>query len=312
MEFRQDVHLGMTRALTPPLGNGGGCCKTVADVRELSRSLAGAIVLGSITREARLGNAGDVWWVGQGAALNSLGMPNGGSNYLKRHLREMVEIAHDAGKALVVNVAGFHPKEYAELTAQALELGADAVEENLGCPNILDDGERKPIFAFDLEAIDEIISLIERQAGASAPIWLKVSPHSDPSLLRKSADVIARHEAVKAVTAINTFPNAYGLDDAGRPVISAGLAGLSGRALKHIGLGQIKQWREWLPDRIRLIAVGGISSGTDVRDYGRAGAEAFQVTTELLKRGQLDPQPFEQIALEFDALDTLPSAPSKS
>ncbi|HEY6292399.1 MAG TPA: dihydroorotate dehydrogenase [Terriglobia bacterium] len=306
MEFQPDVHLGMTRAATPPLFNGGGCCKTVADVRELARSLAGAVLLGSITKEPRLGNAGDVWWVGDVAALNSLGMPNGGAAYLKQHLREMVAIAHGAGKALVVNVAGFQAQEYAELTALALEQGADAVEENLGCPNIVEDGGRKPIFSFDLAAIDEIVSLIEREVGTSAPIWIKVSPHSDPDLLRRSAAVIARREVVKAVTAINTFPNAYGLDDSGKAVISCGLAGLSGRALKHIGLGQVRQWRESLPDRIRLIAAGGISSGADIRDYSRAGAGAFQMTTELLKRGHLDPQPFERIALEFDALAVLP------
>src|SRR5581483_776377 len=104
MDFREDVFLGMKHPLSPPLMNGGGCCKTVEQVKELSRSLAGGILIGSFTKEERSGNPGDVWWVGQGAALNSLGMPNGGKQYLINHLAEMVAIAHDAGKALIVNV----------------------------------------------------------------------------------------------------------------------------------------------------------------------------------------------------------------
>jgi dihydroorotate dehydrogenase (fumarate) len=104
---------------------------------------------------------------------------------------------------------------------------------------------------------------------------------------------------VKAVTAINTFPNAYGLNDKGKSIISVGFAGLSGRALKHIGLGQIKQWHDALQGKIGLIAVGGISTGRDIEEYRVLGADAFQMTTELLKGGDLDPRPFERIATEY-------------
>jgi dihydroorotate dehydrogenase (fumarate) len=302
MEFRQDVRLGMARPIVPPLLNGGGCCKTIVDVRELSSCLAGAVLVGSITMEPRLGNEGEVWWVGQGAALNSLGMPNGGIGYLKESLPQMVEIAHDAGKALVVNVAGLRTEEYAVLAGVALEHGADAVEANLGCPNVLEDGRRKSIFSFDLAAIDEILARIQQEAGKSAPVWLKVSPYSDSGLLGKAAQIIAGYDVVKAVTAVNTFPNAYGFDESGRSAIGVGLAGLSGRALKHIGLGQVKQWRESLPGRVSLLGVGGISTGADIRDYGSVGADAFQVTTELLKHGRLETQAFERMALQYDAL----------
>src|SRR5258708_12087444 len=98
MEFRQDVQLGLGRSLSPPLMNGGGCCKTVENVRELSRSLAGAVVLGSITKEERSGNPGNVWWVGADAALNSLGMPNGRSQFPNARLRQTMDLPHHARK----------------------------------------------------------------------------------------------------------------------------------------------------------------------------------------------------------------------
>lgn len=302
MEFRKDVHLGIVARLPldPPLMNGGGCCKTVDHVRLLSRSLAGAIVVGSFTKEERSGNPGNVWWVGNDAALNSLGMPNGGSQYLKNNLKEMVDIANDAGKALVVNVAGFAPEEYALLTALALEEGADAVEINLGCPNVVKtDGSRKPIASFNLEVMEEIVTLVEQEVGGTSPIWVKVSPYSDPELLKGAATVLLRHQVVKTITAINTFPSAYGLDSKGKPVITVGFAGLSGRVLKYVGLGQIKQWHDLLQGKIGLIAVGGISTGQDIDDYQTLGADGFQITTELLKSGDLNPVAFERVAAEY-------------
>ncbi len=300
MEFREDVFLGMKHPLSPPLMNGGGCCKTVEHVKELSRSLAGAILVGSITKEERSGNPGDVWWVGNGAALNSLGMPNGGKQYLIGHLAEMVTIAHDAGKMLVVNVAGFNTLEYCELTETCLNLGADAVELNLGCPNVVVGSGRKPIASLNLDVMGDILFRINVIVGKDALIWVKVSPYSDPGLLADAAGIVRGFPAIKAVTAINTFPSAYGLNEKGKSVIGVGLAGLSGRALKHIGLGQIKQWHDALDGSdVHLIAVGGISTGRDIEEYQLLGADAFQMTTELLKGGDLDPRPFERVAAEY-------------
>jgi dihydroorotate dehydrogenase (fumarate) len=300
MEFRDDVLLGTKRLFSPALMNGGGCCKTIEQVQELSGSLAGGIIVGSITKEERTGNPGDVWWVGDGVALNSLSMPNGGKQYLVNHLPEMLTIAHDAGKVLIVNVVGFDLFEYCELTEICLKLGADAVELNLGCPNVVVGSHRKPIVSFNLDLMADILFRIDAICGVDAHIWVKVSPYSDPGLLANAAGIVKGFPVIKAVTVINTFPNAYGLSESGKSLITVGLAGLSGRALKHIGLGQVKQWHDALfGSRVSLIAVGGISAGVDIADYQAVGADAFQMTTELLKRGTLDPSPFERVASEY-------------
>jgi dihydroorotate dehydrogenase (fumarate) len=300
MEFREDVYLGTKIQISPPLMNGGGCCKTIEHVKELSQSLAGAVLVGSITMEERSGNTGEIFWAGEDVALNSLGMPNGGMAYLHRHLAEMVDIVHKAKKALIVNVAGFNADEYASLAREAFRLGADAVELNLGCPNVVkDDGSRKPIPSFDLKVMSDILCAVEFVVGNDAPVWVKVSPYSDPGLLKEVAAVFLHYPVVKAVTAINTFPNAYGLKGNGKPIIDVGFAGLSGPALKHIGLGQIKQWHDALRWRVNIIAAGGICTGRDIADYQALGADAFQITTELLKSGDLNAHPFERVAAEY-------------
>ena len=306
MEFREDVSLGMKHPLSLPLMSGGGCCRTIEEVRTLSWSIAVAIVIGSFTKEQRDGNPGDVWWVDNGVALNSLGMPNGGKQYLVDHLAEMVTVAHDAGKALIVSIAGSNTLEYCELTETCLKHDVDAIELNLGCPNIVVGSGRKPIASLDMAAMGDILFRINVLFKNTVPFWVKVSPYSDPELLKYAAGMIRGYSAVKAVTAINTFPNAYGLGENGKSVITVGLADLSGHALKYIGLGQIRQWHDALRDEtigfnqgVKIIAVGGISTGSDVYNYGMLGASAFQMTTALLKGGKLDPRPLERVISEY-------------
>ncbi|MCZ6778667.1 MAG: hypothetical protein O7F16_06830 [Acidobacteria bacterium] len=106
---------------------------------------------------------------------------------------------------------------------------------------------------------------------------------------------------VKVVVSINTFPNALSFDPKGKPTISPadGLSGLAGQAVKPIALGQIKQLRALLPERIRLVGVGGIQSGQDIIDFKRAGADAVQVVTALLNKG---PNIFSTMLEEYVAL----------
>ncbi|MDO8689551.1 MAG: hypothetical protein Q7R39_06000, partial [Dehalococcoidia bacterium] len=243
-------------------------------------------------------------------SLNSLGMPNPGAAYYEKHLPAMAALAHDADKPLLVSVAGFTPHEYGELAAVAFDGGADAVELNLGCPNVWQVEQQKPIFDFDPSTsgvtypagatterqkpiacfdpplVAEILRCVESRVGSEARVAVKISPFSDPFALGEVAGVIAHYEWVKAVTTTNTFPNAFAYDDAGQPMISpgGGLAGLGGPALKPIGLGQVRQLRSLLPERIQIIGVGGVSHGRDVREYLRAGAAAVQIATAYLER----------------------------
>ena len=301
MEFK-DIFLGLKNPLKPPLMNGGGCVKTVEHVKEMSRSSTGAIIAGSFTVDARDGNSGDVWWYENGVGLNSLGMPNGGGAYLFGNLKEMVTIAHDHGKALVVNIAGFTPDEYGHLAALCCLRGVDAVELNLGCPNIVKEGGgRKPIASYNVEFTHGVLIEVSMVVKNEFPVWVKFSPIFDSQLLLEQARIVSSYPMVKAVTAINTVPNAYATDCRGKSHITLGLAGLSGAPLKHIGLGQVLQWKNLLPD-MPIIAVGGIKSGRDIADYAIVGADAFQMTTHLLRKGKLDPQAIESVLLEYDEL----------
>ena len=271
--------------LEHPIMNAAGTCKSLEDVEKLARSASAAIMVGSITAEPRPGNTGDVLWIGIIFSLNSLGLPNRGAPYYKKALPEMAAIAHGSGKPLFVSVAGFSPQEYADLTELALNGGADLVELNLGCPNVWEGGTQKRIACFDPALSAEILHRVEERVGAEAAISVKISPFSDPFALAEEARVISASQVAKAVTTINTFPNAFSYNGT-RPQITpgGGLAGFAGLALKPIGLGQVRQLREILPEHIQIIGVGGIIGGRDVLEYRDSGADGVQVATAYLGR----------------------------
>ncbi|MBI1960761.1 MAG: tRNA-dihydrouridine synthase [Candidatus Liptonbacteria bacterium] len=274
--------------LEHPLMNAAGICKTLYDVRKLCRSATAAIMVGSMTMEGREVNIGNVYWTGPAFSLNSLGLPNGGAEYYREHLPAMIDIAHmEEHKPLFVSIAGFSPEEYAELAEIALNAGADGTELNLGCPNVWRDGIQKRIACFDPLLVAEILKRVEERVGKDARIFVKISPFSDPFALAEIAHVIGEAEIVKAVTAVNTFPNAFAFDESGKPRITpaGGLAGLAGPAMKPIGLGQVRQLRALLPERIQIIGVGGISDWADAQEYCRAGADAVQIGTAFLNEG---------------------------
>ncbi|WP_076825393.1 MULTISPECIES: dihydroorotate dehydrogenase [unclassified Frankia] len=298
-------------AFEHPIMNAAGTCKTLADVTALARSAASAVVVGSITRDARAGNSGEVYWSGPGGSLNALGLPNRGISYYREQLPAMVDAAHNHAKPLVVSVAGFAADEYADLARVAADAGADLIELNLACPNVWDGGQQKRIACFDPGQTEAICAAVEAALAAASrpapPYGVKLSPFSDPEALGELAGLLARRSGVSGgpsfVTAINTFPNALVLDDRLRPVLDVGLAGLSGAALKPVGLGQVRQLRQLLPERMDIIGVAGVQNGRDVVDYLAAGARVVQSATAFWNRGE-DPTVFGDILSDWiDAKD---------
>jgi dihydroorotate dehydrogenase (fumarate) len=291
--------------LEHPVMNAAGTCKSLDDVQELARSAAAAIVVGSITVAARTGNSGATYHAGDGFSLNALGLPNRGLAYYVEQLPAMARAAHDAGKPLILSVAGFSVDDYARSAAAAAPTGVDLLELNLACPNVWDGGTQKRIACFDEGQTAAILAAVDaalRDAPTRVPYGVKISPFSDPEALAGLASVLASAVAAgggpRYVCASNTFPNGLAFDDAGRPVIGVELAGLAGPALRPVALGQVRQLRRLLPASVEIVGAGGVTTGRDVADFLRAGAAAVQVATAFWNRDG-DPAVFGAIAAEW-------------
>jgi dihydroorotate dehydrogenase (fumarate) len=280
--------------LTNPLINGAYInSKTKEDISVLANSSAGAVVVGSITKVPRKPNSNSGYWRHKERfySLNSFGMPNGGMTYFKKALPEIVDMVHKKGRALIVNVAGFTQKEFVELALLAQSSGADMVELNLGCPNVWDEGKQKKIISYHPELVKRVLSDL-RAENLSIKVCAKISP-LPPDILQAMASVIVESGCVQAVTATNSYPNASFTTGTDKP--SDLLTGMTGRALKPISIGVVKQLRKQLPKNIDIIGCGGISSYNDVIDYLEAGASAVQLATALMDEG---PSVFDKIMFQ--------------
>lgn len=274
------THLCTVGGITLPHGPfmiGAGVCKTPASTTEWLQ--VAPVVSGSYTALKRNGNPGNTAWPGTlnrvtelGYALNSYGMPNIG---FVAAADQFAAIQSD--HPLIISIAGFSVDDYIQGARTFGQLSTvAALELNFGCPNT--QGEHSTIMSFDPNIVWEVMLGIGRLA-LQKPTWVKLSPYSNPRDLQHMADMLNHCVGLEslAVVTCNTFPNAY----AGAGLIdpNSGLAGLSGPALKPIALGQVKQFRHYLDERIDVIGAGGITTGNDIVDFIDAGAAAVQITS---------------------------------
>ncbi len=275
----------------PLIMNAAGMCKTfeVNPIVEISRPFD-AVVIGSITPLQRSGNTGTCEELENSLyGLNSWGMPNGGvesAQYIDGLHGPLVDLT----TPIIVSVAGFSSEDYHYLIRK-LACWGSGIEINLGCPNVRDDGSQHKIASFDPEYMAEIFEEIRQlnNIGQLTTIGVKLSPYSDPGLLKEIAAVIIESGLVHYVATCNTFPNGIGFDNWGRSRIQTDQAGwfggISGRALNPISLSNAYQFRQLLPESIAVIRVGGISTARDVWESYQIGCVGVQIGTAYAQKG---------------------------
>lgn len=279
--------------LEHPVMNAAGVCKTTDDVRILANSFASAIIVGSYTLVSREDNEEpryyEHWEDGVlQYTLNSLGLPNKGLPGMVDNFPAMLMLAHNANKHLLVSIAGFTPDEYGILARRAGELGADGIEVNCGCPNVWRGGRQKqPVsYCFD-DLVNVCFEVKEALVDFDIPWWVKSSPHCSEEGLSSFAKAIT-YAMAGGVTAVNTFGIATHLHQNGRAATTpnGGIAGMGGKALKPIGLANVRELRRLLPPDFFIIGCGGITTVNDVFDYMRSGAGAVQVASAYMAHKQ--------------------------
>lgn len=195
-----------------------------------------------------------------GGWLNAFGWCNVG---IDAYLRDYYP--RTRAQNTIMSVGGFSTQEFVTLVdkinAAVPEGEIAAVEFNVSCHNV----------NFDFNAIIESV-LAEAVPRSNHPVILKLSPDYD---YLAHAKLAARH-GVSALTAINTVKGLRLNPVTGEPLLDNGFGGLSGRAIKPIGLRVVRELRDagvGLP----IIATGGIRTFDDCREYFWAGADAVSL-----------------------------------
>jgi dihydroorotate dehydrogenase (NAD+) catalytic subunit len=203
--------------------------------------------------------------------LNAMGLPNPG---IEEYPRE-IEAAQRAGATVIGSVFAGDASEFARLARRMAESGVLAVELNLSCPHAEGFGTE---VGSDPDEVERIVRTVV--SAVKVPVIAKITPNtSDPAALAAAAE----HGGAAAVSAINTL-RALAIDvRLRRPVLSHGLGGLSGSAIKPVGLACV--WQIYEAVSIPVIGVGGIMRAEDALEYVMAGARALEVGTAVAFEG---------------------------
>jgi dihydroorotate dehydrogenase (NAD+) catalytic subunit len=124
------------------------------------------------------------------------------------------------------------------------------------------------------------------------PLIVKLTPNvADPAAVAVGAE----QGGADAVSLINTL-KASAIDPiSGVPALAAGHGGLSGPAVRPVALQQLRA--VIAATALPAIGMGGISSGTDAREFLAAGAALVAVGTENFR----DPRAGSRVAAELAA-----------
>ncbi len=252
--------------------------ETGGSLLAMAKGGAGALVTKSIGSVPRQGHKNPTLVELEYGYMNAMGLPNPG---IEAFGDEMYE-ASKAGIPIVGSVFGSSAEEFASLARRMQEYGAEAVELNLSCPHAKGYGMEVGV---DPEVVANIIKEVKQ--AVVIPVFAKLTPNT-----HKLIDVAkaAEDAGVDAIVAINTL-KAMKIDvDARQPVLSNRYGGLSGPAVRGVGVRCVYELYEAL--KIPVIGVGGIEDWRSALEYMMAGAVAVQIGSGVGRNG---PQVFGDI-----------------
>ncbi len=265
-------------------GNSAGWPKTLAGVAKLAAvPLVTHIRAGSYTVKPRpeRGGGTDFDMLDDGTASNNRNLPNGGIEDIYVLGPAMVNIAHNAGKRLIISGAPFSAQDDALLAKAALEVGADGYESCRSCPNM-----EASIICYDHGFMAECDAAVDAVIGMRLRWRRKVSPYVNPKDREIQAEQTCRSTAC-GIVSVNSFPGARLRRD-GRPIITAkgtsGLGGMSGEGLRYVARINIEHFCDLLWGTGKnVIGVGAVSRADHVNEYLRLGCAGILVGAALFK-----------------------------
>ena len=262
------IHIGNTSFKNPiwvasgTFGYGTEAPELV-DVNQL-----GAIVTKSITRQPREGNPPPRIVETASGMINSIGLANIG---VEKYIKDLLQVYEGLSTKIIMNIAGTDIREYVEIMEMVESVSSviAGYEINISCPNVKKGGME---FGVDCEMTAK---LTETLRGITERLLImKLSPNVSDIV---SIGMSAENAGADAVSAINTVVGMSINAKTGMSDIFTTYGGLSGPAIKPIGLAAVHKLYQQLS--IPIIGVGGIVSGEDAVEYMLAGATAVQVGT---------------------------------
>ena len=275
--YSLSVELDNVRLRNPTMLASGILGISQSIFERLYRENIGAVVTKSISVSPMKGYPNPtVIPLGGGSYLNAVGLSNPGVDAFSS------ELSHNRNIPIFISLVGSSEKEFSKMVKTFDALNILGYEINLSCPHVSKMGME---VGDDPEAVNRIVKTV--RMNTSKPISVKVGVGSIDviELARVAIDAGAN-----IITAINTL-RAMSIDiETMMPILSNRIGGLSGNAIKPIGIRCVYEISKKL--EVPVIGCGGVSSWSDVIEYMIAGATAVQIGSVLGSRG---PRIFNQI-----------------
>lgn len=236
-----------------------------ADFIDLSR-LGGIIVKGT-TLEPRQGNPYPRIAETPSGMLNAVGLQNPGVDYFINNTYRAIK---DIDTAIVVNISGSAPEDYAEVARRLNGLDkVAAIEVNISCPNVRSGG-----MAFGTTTEGAALVTKTVRENYDGTVIVKLSPNV--------TDIVSIAKAVEdagadSLSLTNTFLGMAIDVERRKPLLSTVTGGLSGPCIRPIAVRMV--WQVCKAVKVPVIGLGGIMDGRDALEFIMAGATAIQVGT---------------------------------
>ena len=271
--------LTLANPVMPASGTFNESMQRVIDIDRL-----GALVTKTITPEPRHGNPQPRVAEVTGAMLCSIGIPSKGPDH---SLAEILPLYAGSRAPLIASISASTADGFAALASRLTVAGVSAIEANISCPNLEEDGRAFAMVARDTE---NVVARI--RAATSLPVWAKLTPNvGDITEIARAAEAAGADALVVANALLGMAIDVQTF----RPKLGNVMGGVTGPAVKPVILRMVYQCARAV--KVPIVGCGGIANVEDAVEYMLAGATAVQVGTAS----------FVQPTAMIDIIDALPA-----
>ena len=276
-----------------PIGLAAGFDKNGVAIDGLARLGFGFLETGTVTLRSQPGNARPrIFRLEEDSAvINRLGFNNSGLDaYLKR-LAARTTRTVPVGANVGINREGADPERDYPALVNAVSTEADYVVVNVSSPNTTDlRSWQSP------KRLEALLCSISHLGQSTRPLLLKVSPDLAPGELEALVEICISGGVQGLILTNTTVARPATL----RSKLRDQLGGLSGAPLFAPSTAMLARAFELARGRLKLIGVGGVSSGRDALTKIQAGAHLVQFYTAFAYKGpDFLPRALDELAEEL-------------
>lgn len=231
--------------------------------------ILGGISVKGLTLEPRLGNPVPRLADTPMGIINSVGLQNPG---IKSFIKNEIPYLRKFDTKIIVNINGNTLEEYTAMAALLKDEDVDSIELNISCPNVKCGGMA---FGTNPEMVKMVTHAVKE--ASQKHLIVKLSPNVTSI---KEIALAAESTGADCLSMINTVTGMAIDIKKRKPVIANKIGGMSGPAIKPVGLRAV--YETYSAVKIPILGMGGIMNETDVVEYLMAGSAAVAIGTATL------------------------------